>query len=166
MMRTCDVSAPSLEPSGRAYIPVATDMRAAGFARFAAQIASLTGRPATFALAAATILAWAVSGPMFHWSDTWQLVINTGTTIVTFLVVFLIQNTQNRDTEVINLKLDELLRAVEGARTSFVGLNEVSDEELADLHAQFSRMVERYGGLIGDDLDLVQREIAERQRSS
>lgn len=124
------------------------------------------GSPIAFFVSIAVVVLWALCGPVFGFSDTWQLIINTGTTIVTFLVVFLIQNTQNRDTEVINLKLDELLRAVEGARTSFVGLNEVSDEELADLHAQFSRMVERYGGLIGDDLDLVQREIAERQRSS
>lgn len=136
MMRTCDVSAPSLEPSGRAYIPVATDMRAAGFARFAAQIASLTGRPATFALAAATILAWAVSGPMFHWSDTWQLVINTGTTIVTFLMVFVIQNAQNRDAMAIQVKLDELICATKDARDMLVGIEEMDDVVVARIKAE------------------------------
>jgi len=136
MMRTCDVSAPSPEPSGRAHIPVATDMRAAGFARFAAQIASLTGRPATFALAAATILAWAVSGPMFHWSDTWQLVINTGTTIVTFLMVFVIQNAQNRDAMAIQVKLDELICATKDARDMLVGIEEMDDVVVARIKAE------------------------------
>lgn len=138
----------------------------ARFRRWSEKTAFAIGSPVAFFFSIAVVALWAVCGPLFGFSDTWQLVINTGTTIVTFLVVFLIQNTQNRDTDVINLKLDELLRAVEGARTSFVGLNEVSDEELEDLHAQFSKMAERYGGLVGDDLDLVKREIDQRKRDA
>ena len=91
-------------------------------------------------LALASILVWAVLGPLFHFSDTWQLVINTATTIVTFLMVFLIQNTQNRDTKALHLKLDELLRGVVGARTSFVNLENLSDEELEKLQHEFERV--------------------------
>jgi low affinity Fe/Cu permease len=87
-----------------------------------------------------SILCWAVTGPIFHYSDTWQLVINTATTIVTFLMVFLIQNTQNRDTKAIHLKLDELLRGVKGARTSLIDLEHLSDEELDKLQHEFERL--------------------------
>jgi low affinity Fe/Cu permease len=83
---------------------------------------------------------WAVTGPLFHYSDTWQLVINTSTTIVTFLIVFLIQNTQNRDTKAVHLKLDELLRGVKGARTSLVNLESLSDQELEHLQKEFERL--------------------------
>jgi low affinity Fe/Cu permease len=93
-----------------------------------------------FALACLVIVGWAVTGPMFHYSDTWQLVINTGTTIVTFLMVFLIQNTQNRDARAMHLKLDELIRAVKGARNKLVELEEMSDEELDHLHEEFQRV--------------------------
>ena len=103
------------------------------FARFAKWIARTSGRPPAFILAVAVILAWAITGPMFHYSDTWQLVINTGTTIVTFLMVFLIQNTQNRDTKAMHLKLDELLRATRGAR----------QDKFADLEHQDEREVEQ-----------------------
>ncbi|MFT3884709.1 MAG: low affinity iron permease family protein [Flavobacteriales bacterium] len=100
------------------------------FTRFAKQTASVSGRPATFGLAVLIILAWAITGPIFHYSDTWQLVINTGTTIITFLMVFLIQNTQNRDTEALQIKLDELIRAVEQANNSMLDLEELDDREL------------------------------------
>jgi len=94
-------------------------------------------------LALLCIAAWAVTGPMFHYSDTWQLVINTATTIVTFLMVFLIQNTQNRDTRAIQLKLDELLRGVHGARTGLVNLEELSDEDLDQLQREFEKLRKR-----------------------
>lgn len=136
----------------------------ARFRHWSEATAKAIGSPMAFFASLLIVLLWAVCGPFFGFSDTWQLIINTGTTIVTFLVVFLIQNTQNRDTDVINLKLDELLRAIEGARTSFVGLNDVSDEDLADLHKQFSDLAGRYGGLVGDDLEQVQREIHTRRR--
>ncbi|TXH33085.1 MAG: low affinity iron permease family protein [Rhodospirillaceae bacterium] len=103
------------------------------FTKFANAIARLTGRPVTFALCCFVIVAWAVSGPVFHFSDTWQLVINTGTTIVTFLMVFLIQNTQNRDGAAIQAKLDELIRALEGARNHFVGIEHLTEEELEEI---------------------------------
>lgn len=89
------------------------------------------------------ILVWIVTGPTFHFSDTWQLIINTATTIITFLMVFLIQNTQNRDAKAMHLKLDELIRAVKGARNQLVDLEELSDEELKKLEKQFQRMRKR-----------------------
>ena len=110
------------------------------FRRFAAGAATATGSPWAFVLAVLVILAWGITGPLFNFSDTWQLVINTSTTIVTFLMVFLIQNTQNRDAVAIQLKLDELLRGVVGARTSLVDLENLSDEDLALLHQQFARL--------------------------
>jgi low affinity Fe/Cu permease len=115
------------------------------FRRFSHRTAEGVGSPAAFLLALAIIAVWAVTGPMFGYSDTWQLVINTGTTIVTFLMVFLIQNTQNRDARAIHLKLDELLRGVEGARTGLVNLEKLSDEELRSLEAEFDRLQQRYG---------------------
>lgn len=112
--------------------------------RFCAHwISETVGSPAAFLLACAVILVWGVTGPLFHFSDTWQLVINTATTVVTFLMVFLIQNTQNRDTKAIHLKLDELLRGVEGARTSLVNLENLSDEELERLQKEFERLNHR-----------------------
>jgi low affinity Fe/Cu permease len=100
------------------------------------------GSPWTFLAAVLIIIAWAISGRFFHYSDTWQLVINTGTTIVTFLMVFLIQNTQNRDATAMQLKLDELLRAIHGARTKLVDLEDLSDEELTRLREEFQRLRE------------------------
>jgi len=104
------------------------------FAVFAQKTASYTGHPVAFLIAAGTIVAWVVSGPLFHFSDTWQLVINTGTTIVTFLMVFLIQNTQNRDMLSMQLKLSELVLAMHGAENKFAAIEDLSDEELEKLH--------------------------------
>jgi low affinity Fe/Cu permease len=112
-----------------------------GMFRFCAEWISLTvGSPWAFMLACLVIVAWIVTGPLFHYSDTWQLVINTATTIVTFLMVFLIQNTQNRDAKAVHLKLDELLRGVRGARNSLVSLEHLSDEELDQLEREFERL--------------------------
>ena len=110
------------------------------FSHFAKTIARASGRPSAFGLAVGVILAWAVTGPAFHFSDTWQLVINTGTTIVTFLMVFLIQCTQNRDSEAMQVKLDELIRAIKNARNELVDLEELSDEELRKIAEQFRHM--------------------------
>jgi Predicted small integral membrane protein len=107
------------------------------FTRFAKWTARMTGRPATFTIAVAVILVWAITGPLFHFSDTWQLVINTGTTIVTFLMVFLIQNTQNRDSEALQVKLDELIRATKGAHTVLLDLEELEEEELDKIRKSY-----------------------------
>ena len=112
------------------------------FRKFAQRASEWTGSAWSFVLAAAIIVTWAITGPMFNFSDTWQLVINTGTTIVTFLMVFLIQNTQNRDAKAMHLKLDELLRGVEGARTGMVDLENCSDEELGKFQEEFERIRE------------------------
>src|SRR3712207_114003 len=110
------------------------------FTRFAKWTARVTGRPATFALAVAVILAWAVTGPLFGFSDTWQLVINTGTTIVTFLMVFLIQNTQNRDTQALQVKLDELIRVSKGAHNALLDLEELDDRQLDRVRDSYERL--------------------------
>ncbi|MEO6096252.1 MAG: low affinity iron permease family protein [Fibrobacteria bacterium] len=107
------------------------------FHRIALKVSNTVGSPSSFFLALAVILAWGLTGPLFHFSDTWQLVINTGTTIITFLMVFLIQNTQNRDARVIHLKLDELIRASVKARNSLVDLEELSDVEIEKLEKEF-----------------------------
>jgi low affinity Fe/Cu permease len=100
------------------------------FANIASRMATWAGQPLTFVLAVLTIIVWVVSGPIFAWSDTWQLVINTGTTIVTFLMVFLIQNAQNRDASAMQVKLDELIRAVEGARNEYIGIEHLTDDQI------------------------------------
>jgi low affinity Fe/Cu permease len=110
------------------------------FRRFAHLTSTGVGSPWAFVFACAVILVWAVTGPLFRFSDTWQLVINTGTTIITFLMVFLIQNTQNRDAVAIHLKLDELIRALKGARNKLVDVEELSDEELEELRREFRRL--------------------------
>src|SRR5258708_3006886 len=104
------------------------------FSAFAQRTAVWTGHPIAFLLAMFTIVVWVVTGPIFHYSDTWQLVINTGTTIVTFLMVFLIQNTQNRDMLAVQLKLSELVLALKGAKNSYASIEDLSDEELQELH--------------------------------
>eukprot|EP01037_Dinobryon_pediforme_P014980 gene14981-biopygen9124 len=110
------------------------------FSRLAQWIGGQLGKPHTFAAACAIVILWGVSGPYFKYSDTWQLVINTGTTIITFLMVFLLQHTQNRDTRVIQLKLDELIRSNENARNALLGLDELSDEDMRRLHDRFASL--------------------------
>jgi low affinity Fe/Cu permease len=110
------------------------------FRRFAQAASQAVGSPWAFFAAVVIIVGWAVTGPMFHFSDTWQLVINTGTTIVTFLMVFVIQSTQNRDARAIHLKLDELIRAKQGARNQLVDLEHCTDAELAEIEAEFRRL--------------------------
>jgi low affinity Fe/Cu permease len=107
-------------------------------------VARAAGSPSAFTISVLVIVVWALSGPFFHYSDSWQLVINTGTTIVTFLMVFLIQNMQNRDSKAIHLKLDELIRALKGARNNLVMLENLSDEELDRLEKQFTRIAEKH----------------------
>jgi low affinity Fe/Cu permease len=110
------------------------------FSRFAKWTARATGHPAAFMLAAAVIIVWVITGPIFAFSDTWQLVINTGTTIVTFLMVFLIQNTQNRDSHAVQLKLDELIRAVSGAHNAFLDLEELEEADLERFRTRYEEL--------------------------
>ena len=119
------------------------------FRKFAHAIANAAGSPYAFLLALLTLIAWGFTGPMFGYSDTWQLVINTGTSLVTFLMVFIIQNSQNRDTKAMQLKLDELLRAVKGARTGLVNLENLSDDDLLQLQKEFERLGKREHGSHG-----------------
>ena len=115
------------------------------FRRFANCTADKTGSPAAFILGVLVILIWALTGPIYHYSDTWQLVINTGTTVITFLMVFLIQATQNRDSKAMQLKLDELLRAVSAARTQLVDLEDAPDEVIAELKEEFTEIKKKAG---------------------
>ena len=112
----------------------------AWFTRFARWTSFNAGRPSSFLVAALAVIGWACTGPIFNYSDTWQLVINTSTTIVTFLMVFLIQNTQNRDSQALHLKLDELIRAMKGARNTLLDLDDLSDEELEQIRNSFARI--------------------------
>jgi low affinity Fe/Cu permease len=134
------------------------------FRHFAEKAAHAVGSYWAFLIALLTIVVWALTGPYFNYSDTWQLFINTGTTIVTFLMVFLIQNTQNRETRIVSLKLDELLRGVEGARTGLVELDHMSDEDLERVRQEFARMRDKYAPLVDDDLAHVERELKARKR--
>ncbi len=117
------------------------------FRRFSHATAEVVGRSYAFMVAVATIVVWGLTGPVFHFSDTWQLVINTGTTIITFLMVFLIQNTQNRDAHAIHLKLDELIRAHGSARNSLLALESMSDEQLRNLQREFEQLRDRVAGV-------------------
>jgi low affinity Fe/Cu permease len=128
------------------------------FEHFSARTAYFAGQPQAFVLAAFIIVVWGMTGPLFHWSDTWQLVINTGTTIVTFLMVFLIQNAQNRDGSAIQCKLDELIRAVGHARNQFIGIEHLTEAQLVALRARLEE-------LAGDEVDhrlAIDRLIARR----
>lgn len=113
------------------------------FSKFSKAISRGTGHPFAFGLSCAVILVWLVTGPIFGFSDTWQLVINTGTTIVTFLMVFLIQNTQNRDAEAIQVKLDELIRAMDGAHNALLDLEELTQEDLDRIRRRYCDLAER-----------------------
>ena len=113
------------------------------FTRFAKSTARASGRPATFCTAVLIIIAWALSGPIFGFSDTWQLITNTGTTIITFLMVFLIQNTQNRDSEAIQVKLDELIRSMEGAHLALLDLEELEEKELDRIIRDYHHLAKR-----------------------
>jgi low affinity Fe/Cu permease len=115
------------------------------FRHFATQASHVLGSPWSFAVACLFVLAWALSGPYFDYSDGWQLVINTSTTIGTFLMVFLLQNTQNRDTKAINVKLDELLRAIEGARTGLADIGDLTDEEVDRLEGELVNLARKTG---------------------
>lgn len=130
------------------------------FTVFANQIAHLAGRPISFVLCCVIIIGWAVSGPIFHYSDTWQLIINTGTTIITFLMVFLIQNTQNRDGAAVQAKLDELIRALEGARNHFIGIEHLTEEQLEAIRAVCEREAKEEGAEAGRNAALdVEQEV-------
>jgi low affinity Fe/Cu permease len=112
------------------------------FASFARATSRAAGRPSAFLIAVGLIVVWALTGPLFHYTDTWQLVINTGTTIVTFLMVFLIQNTQNRDAEAVQVKLDELIRATEGAHNGLLDLEELGDLELQQIRLNYAKLAQ------------------------
>jgi low affinity Fe/Cu permease len=117
--------------------------RTSWFGRFSRQVARATGQPAAFGAALAIVLLWAVVGPFFGFSDTWQLVINTGTTIITFLMVFLIQNTQNRDSEAMQIKLDELIRAIDHAQNALLNLEELEEKDLERIRANYVKLADQ-----------------------
>ena len=123
------------------------------FTRFANAASRFSGSPASFVLAIAVVLAWIVSGPIFKFSDTWQLVINTGTTIVTFLMVFLIQNSQNRDSKALQIKLDELIRATRGAHNKLLDLEELDERELEALRDRYEALAKRARDCAPEDDD-------------
>jgi low affinity Fe/Cu permease len=133
------------------------------FRRFSEAASQVVGSSWAFLAACLTVMTWAATGHYFAYSDTWQLFINTGTTIVTFLMVFLIQSTQNREARIVTLKLDELLRSVEGARTGLVELDHMSDEELTAVQNEFTRLQERFSPLLDDGLAHVERTLRKRK---
>ncbi len=127
------------------------------FSRMAQWTGAQLGKPYTFATACLVVVVWAASGPLFGYSDTWQLVINTGTTIITFLMVFLLQHTQNRDTRVIQLKLDELIRANENARNALLALEELTDDDMRRIQAKFAVLAKL--GAVPDELEEAQKDM-------
>ena len=127
------------------------------FNKFATRTSTAAGQPLTFVIAVAIVAIWAITGPMFHYSDTWQLVINTGTTIVTFLMVFLIQNSQNRDAAAMQAKLDELLRAVDKAREQFIGIEHLTDQQIELVRTALERYAKEQAGKQKTTEDTVDR---------
>ena len=127
------------------------------FTRIASGSASLMGQPLAFILSTLAVIVWAASGPFFHYSDTWQLVINTLTTVLTFLAVFLIQNSQNRDGAAMQAKLDELIRALDDARGQFIGIEHLTDSQIEDIRAALEREVGKEPGKPGTADDTVDR---------
>src|SRR5205823_301892 len=125
---------------------MATNGSSSWFPSFARSMANASGKPATFVIAVLVIIVWAVTGPIFGYSDTWQLVINTGTTIVTFLMVFIIQNTQNRDTQALQLKLDELIRVTKGAHNLMLDLEQLDDEHLERFRQVYEKLANQARG--------------------
>jgi low affinity Fe/Cu permease len=121
-------------------------MKKSWFLKFSNALAQVAGRASTFGIAVVLVLIWAITGPMFHFSDTWQLVINTSTTIVTFLMVFLIQNTQNRDTAAMQIKLDELIRAIDNAHNALLDLEELDEKELTVFRKRYEKLAEAARG--------------------
>jgi low affinity Fe/Cu permease len=142
------------------------DRASEAFRRFARRIAEAVGSSWAFAVAILSVVLWAALGPRYHYSDTWQLVINTATTIVTFLMVFAIQNTQNRDAKAIHLKLDELLRGVKGARTALVRLEDLTDDQIAELQKEFERLRVRATMKEARSQPIDLRELDERPHAS
>ncbi|MFY9234004.1 MAG: low affinity iron permease family protein [Fimbriimonadaceae bacterium] len=132
------------------------------FNRMARRVSNATGSHWSFAVAVGIIAVWGLTGPIFKFSDTWQLVINTGTTIVTFLMVFLIQNTQNRDSKALHLKLDEVIRSIEGARNEIINLEDTSDADLQRLQEEFELLHKAGGHGVGDVLEAVREARARR----
>jgi low affinity Fe/Cu permease len=128
------------------YSIMSVTKNASVFTRFAKAASRAVGRPAAFTIALATLVLWAASGPLFGFSDTWQLIINTGTTIVTFLMVFLIQNTQNRDAEAMHVKLDELIRANKTAHNALLDLEDLEEDELDRIRADYERLAAQARG--------------------
>jgi len=140
------------------------------FSNFASYLSTMTGRPGTFVVAVSLVVVWGVTGPFFHYSDTWQLVINTSTTIVTFLMVFLIQNTQNRDTAAMQIKLDELIRALEGAHNALLDLEELEEKDLTRFRRHYENLAKdartalREGGSDTDSPFVEHRDIESDKR--
>ena len=134
------------------------------FRKFSHKTSEIVGCSWSFITAVCVILIWMVSGPIFHFSDTWQLVINTGTTIVTFLMVFLIQNTQNRDAAAIHLKLDELIHSIKNARNSLIDVEHLSDEELQRLQKSFEEIRQKDGAGMEESIKAVETQIHERHK--
>lgn len=130
------------------------------FSTFAKQTARASGRPVAFGLAFAVVILWVVTGPLFGFSDTWQLVINTGTTIVTFLMVFLIQNSQNRDTEALHVKLDELIRAITGAHNAVLDLENLEEDELDKIRSKYTQLAKE----ARETLKHTKREVKKEKR--
>lgn len=135
------------------------------FNKFAKWTSEVAGSPWVFGAALGIIALWAITGPIFNFSDTWQLIINTGTTIITFLMVFLIQNTQNRDAKAIHLKLDELIRTSKGARNGLLDLEDLSDEELKELQQQFVSLRKMDGSALHHAVDRLEKELQGRSSS-